>query len=178
METILFVFTMLGFSWTVGGAPLDTTQLDQRTQTFTVVVNGSVADTTPLFGPVRESEWASTWRPHFLHPSEGPQKEGAVFTAISGDGRERIWLLTGFDPNAGQIDYVFISPGFTAAELKIRVAPDSSGKCKVSVTYRYSALTPQGNQEVVRVNSDWAEEHRLHWQHSLDTLAGTHAGHE
>jgi hypothetical protein len=93
---------------------------------------------------------------------------------VSGDGRERLRLLTGFDANAGQVDYVFVSLGFTAAELKIRVAPDGADKCKVTATYRYSALAPQGNQEVAKLNADWAEQHRIHWQHGLDTMSENH----
>ena len=30
--------------------------VEQRMQSFTIVLNGSVADVTPLFGPVREAE--------------------------------------------------------------------------------------------------------------------------
>jgi hypothetical protein len=140
-------------------------------------VNRSVPEATALFGPVRESEWAPSWKPHFLHPSEGAQTEGAVFTAVSGDGRERLWLLTGFDPNTGHVDYVFISPGFSAAELKIRVAPEGDDRCKATVTYRYSALTAKGNEEVTKANSDWAEQHRAHWQHGLDNQNETDVKH-
>jgi hypothetical protein len=34
---------------------------EQRMQSFTIKLNGSVADVTPLFGPVREAEWAPDW---------------------------------------------------------------------------------------------------------------------
>jgi hypothetical protein len=36
-----------------------TAVIEQRTQSFTIGLNGSVADVTPLFGPVREAEWAA-----------------------------------------------------------------------------------------------------------------------
>jgi len=145
--------------------------LEQRTASFIVHVNGSVAEVTPLFGPVREVEWAPTWKPRFLHPAAGAQREGAVFAAISADGRERLWLLTRYDVENGRVEYVFVSAGFTAAHLKIDVSPDGGEKCKVAVSYRYSALTVQGNEEVQRVDSQWAEQHRIHWQSGLDQLA-------
>lgn len=178
MRAILLLILLVWLGPAGETAVPSSTPLEQRTQSFTVTVKGSVAEATPLFGPVRESEWAPTWKPHFLHPSAGAQEEGAVFTAVSGDGKERLWLMTGFDANAGQVDYVFISPGFTAAELKIRLVSDGPERCKVTVTYRYSALSAQGNEEVAGVNSDWAEQHRRHWQHGLDTLAETRASHE
>jgi hypothetical protein len=37
-------------------------RLEQRAQSFTIVLLGSVADVTPLFGPVREAEWAPVGR--------------------------------------------------------------------------------------------------------------------
>ena len=42
--------------------------IEQRAQSFTIGLNGSVADVTPLFGPVREAEWAPDWSPRFIHP--------------------------------------------------------------------------------------------------------------
>ena len=48
--------------------------VEQRTQSFTIGLNGSVADVTPLFGPVREAEWAPDWSPRFIHPSQGAQQ--------------------------------------------------------------------------------------------------------
>lgn len=175
MKELPFLIAIVSLASSLGAPSPGATQLKQSTQSFTVIVEGSVPQATPLFGPVRESEWAPTWRPHFLHPPQGAQQEGAVFTALSGDGRERLWLMTEFDPNAGKVDYVFVSPGFTAAELKIRLAPDGARTCKVTVTYRYSALTAQGNEEVARLNSQWAEQHRIHWQRALDSLSGNRA---
>jgi hypothetical protein len=152
--------------------------LEQRTESFTVHVNGSVAEVTPLFGPVREAEWAPTWKPRFIHPLEGAQEEGAVFTATSADGRERLWLVTAYDVEKGRVEYVFVSPGFSASQLKIHVVSDEPAKCKVDVSYRYTALTPEGNEEVRRVDPQWAEQHRAHWQSALDDLARNHSHHD
>jgi hypothetical protein len=66
---------------------------EQRTQSFTIKLNGSVADVTPLFGPVREAEWVPDWSPRFIHPAMGVQREGVVFTTTSGHGGDRLWLL-------------------------------------------------------------------------------------
>src|SRR5438552_6514880 len=74
-----------------------TALVEQRTQSFTIELNGSVADVTPLFGPVREAEWAPDWSPRFIHPSQGAQREGVVFTTTGGDGKDRLWLLTTYE---------------------------------------------------------------------------------
>src|SRR5215831_9557396 len=85
--------------------------VEQRTQSFTIRLNGSVADVTPLFGPVREVEWAPGWSPRFLHPAQGAQEEGVIFTTTSGQSKDRLWLLTVYDTREGRVGYVVVTPG-------------------------------------------------------------------
>src|SRR5207244_13622231 len=99
------------------------TALEQKTQSFTIALKGSVAAVTPLFGPVREAEWAPGWAPRFIHPAEGGQREGVMFTTTTSDGKERLWLLTAYEVKEGRVEYVWISPGFTANEITLRLLP-------------------------------------------------------
>ena len=155
----------------------ETAAPEQRTQSFTIALNGSVADVTPLFGPVREAEWAPDWSPRFIHPGQGIQREGVVFTTASGHGNDRLWLLTTYDVANGRVEYVVMTPAFTANEIKIRIVPAGQQHCKATITYRRSALTPEGNEEVVKLDAHWAEEQRMHWERAInEALAkgGTH----
>src|SRR4030095_6546265 len=86
-----------------------TAVFEQRTQSFTIVLNGSVADVTPLFGPVRETEWAPDWSPRFIYPAQGVQREGAVFTTTTSQGRDRVWLLTAYEVTNGRVEYVVMT---------------------------------------------------------------------
>jgi hypothetical protein len=144
------------------------TAVEQRTQSFTILLNGSVADVTPLFGPVREAEWAPDWSPRFIHPTQGVQREGVVFTTTSVHGKERLWMLTTYDVRNGQVEYVVMIPAFTANEIKIRVVPDGEQHCKATITYRRSALMPEGNEEVAKLDAHWAEEQRIHWETAIN----------
>jgi hypothetical protein len=156
------------------GAPA----LEQRTQSFTIMLKGTVADVTPLFGPVREAEWAPNWTPHFIHPAEGAQREGVVFTTTTANGRERLWLLTAYEVKEGRIEYVFVTPGFTANEIKIRVLPDGERQCRVTITYRHSALAPEGNKEVAKLDAHWAEQQRVHWETAINQALGKEGAHD
>ena len=91
-----------------------TAVVEQRTQSFTIELNGSVPDVTPFFGPVREAEWAPDWSPRFIHPAEGVQREGVVFTTSPSHGRDRLWLLTTYDVRNSRVEYVVVTPAFTA----------------------------------------------------------------
>ena len=142
--------------------------VEQRTQSFTIALNGSVADVTPLFGPVREAEWAPDWAPRFIHPAQGIQREGVVFTTTGGHGRDRFWLLTTYDVTGGRVDYVVMTPAFTAIEIKVRVVPDGDQHCKATIMYRRSALAPEGNEEVTKLDAHWAEQQRIHWETAIN----------
>jgi hypothetical protein len=152
--------------------------LEQRTQSFTILLQGSIADAMPLFGPVREAEWAPSWAPRFLHPPEGAQREGIVFTTTTSKGQERLWLLTSYDINEGRVEYVFITPGFTANEIKIRVVPEGDRQCKATITYRHSALAPEGNEEVTKLDAHWADQQRVHWETAINAVLARGGAHD
>jgi hypothetical protein len=145
-----------------------TATVQQRAQSFTIGLNGSVADVTPLFGPVREAEWAPGWSPRFIHPGRGVQREGVVFTTTTGDGRDRLWMLTTYDLRNGRVEYVVITPAFTASEIKIRVLSDGARHSRATITYRRSALAPEGNTEVAKLDAHWAEQQRIHWETAIN----------
>src|SRR5215831_12573374 len=111
------------------GGEAATRVVEQRAQSFTIRLNGSVADVTPLFGPVREAEWAPEWSPRFINPAQGAQEEGVVFTTTSGHSKDRLWLLTAYDVREGRVEYVVVTPALTASEIKIRVVPDGEEHC-------------------------------------------------
>jgi hypothetical protein len=146
--------------------------LEERSQSFTISLNGSMAEVVPLFGPVREAEWAPGWTPHFIHPAKSEQREGAVFTTTSAHGQERLWLLTAYDEKDGRVDYVFMTPGFTFNDIKIRVIPDGEKHCKATITYRHSALAPEGNAEVEKLDAHWAEQQQVHWEQAINATLG------
>ena len=152
--------------------------LHQREQSFTIHLNGPVPEVTPLFGPVGEMEWAPSWKPRFIHPADDHQQEGAVFTALSADGRERLWLLTTYDPEQGRVDYVVVVPGFTANQIKIRVHPDTDKGSAATITYRHSALGPEGNAEVAKLDAHWAEQQKTHWETAINAALEKRNRHE
>jgi hypothetical protein len=152
--------------------------LEQRTRSFTIALEGSVAEVTPLFGPVREREWAPSWRPHFLHPRQGSQREGVVFTTTAANRKEGLWLLTRYDIEEGRVEYVFVVPGFTANEIKIHVSSDGARRCKATITCRHSALAADGNDEVKKLDDRWAEQQRVHWEAAINSLLAKGSVHE
>jgi hypothetical protein len=145
-----------------------TVALEQRAQSFAVGLNGSVADVTPLFGPVGEAEWAPGWSPRFIHPAQRVQEEGVIFTTTSGQSKDRLWVLTVYDPREGRVGYIVVTPGLAATEIQIRVVPDGEQHCKATITYRRWALRPEGNQEVAQLDAHWTKDQQIHWETAIN----------
>jgi hypothetical protein len=151
--------------------------LSQRTQSFTLTLEASVAEATPLFGPVREAEWSPHWSPRFLHPAAGAQQEGVVFTTTTPKGFEQLWMLTEYDVEAGRVAYVVVTPGYTVNQITIRLAPAGAGRSRATVTYRHTALVPRANDDVESLDARWAAHQREHWEAAINGAlrkAGAH----
>jgi hypothetical protein len=61
-----------------------------------------------------------------------------------------------------------MEPAFTANEIKIRVVSDGERHSKATITYRRSALAPEGNDEVAKLDADWAEQQRIQWEIAIN----------
>lgn len=153
------------------------TGLVQEARSFTFDLPAAVADATPLFGPVREQEWAPEWAPQFLHPAEGAQREGVVFTTV-GHGGTRLWVLTEYDPGAGRVAYIVTDPGVLVTEIKISVVATDKQASRATVTYRRSALTEGANEQVRALTPDWAAEQAHHWGAAISAALKRGRGHE
>jgi len=114
----------------------------------------------------------------FHSPGAGPTARGRRIYYKPGYGRERLWLLTTYDVRNGRVEYVVVTPAFTANEIKIRVAPDGEQHCKATITCRRSALAPEGNEEVAKLGEHWAEEQRIHWETAINEALAKGGSHD
>ena len=140
--------------------------------TLTFELAATADSVFPLFGPTREAEWATGWKPTFVFPNDGSQRgEGAVFTTAAGHDGQRIayWVMNEYDASARRIRYVRIVPEAIAIQLDIIVTPVGEAAARVDATYTYTALGEQGNSAV----DDFAQNAPLvqrHWEAALTQL--------
>ena len=119
----------------------------------------------PLFGPVREGEWAPDWNPQFVYPAEKKQTAGAVFTTRQHDS-DLVWMLITYDEAALRVEYVIIWPGMCATRLDIALKPLDARSSRASVTYRRTSLSEHGD-EYVRNFAEHFPSQREHWQQAV-----------
>ena len=70
----------------------------------------------------------------------------------------------------GKVEYVVITHDFTANQIKIQITPDGEKQSKATITYRHSALAPEGNEEVGKLSPDWAAHQRVHWESAINSV--------
>jgi hypothetical protein len=123
------------------------------------------ADVFPLFGPVREAEWAPHWNPTILYPPDRSQSAGAVFTTKQHD-HDVVWVLTGYEEAALRIGYVIVRPGISASQLDIALKPIGEKETEATVTHTLTSLSDDGDSFVKEFAAQFPLE-RDHWQQAI-----------
>jgi hypothetical protein len=138
---------------------------------FTLRLPAPPAVVLPLFGPVRESEWAPHWNPTILFPPDRSQKAGAVFTTPQHDQPgarpgDVVWVLTTYDETALRISYVIVRPGRSAGQLDIVLKAIGEKETEATLTHRLTSLSEEGDGYVRDFATHFPLE-RDHWQHAI-----------
>jgi hypothetical protein len=148
--------------------------LRDASRSFTVELDAPPAVAFPLFGPVREAEWAPGWKPKFLHPATPAQAPGAVFLT-EGEHGTLTWLVSRYDEAAGEVAYEVLAPGYALTRITIRVAPaPTAGHSIATVGYRRAALSPSANAYVEAFERHF-ESQGPHWQAAINSALAAKA---
>jgi hypothetical protein len=121
---------------------------ERISQTATIRLKGRFDQIFPLFGPVREKDWAEGWDPHILFSNSDNIEEHMVFQTHSHLDDEKgvyTWTVSTFVPEEGKIEYTI----FAETRLwwiMILCEEESEGEhCKATITYTFVGLTKLGN---------------------------------
>jgi hypothetical protein len=133
---------------------------------ITIDLEAAPAVVLPLFGPVREAEWAHGWSPVMLYPSDGRQLAGSVFTTDD-KSTEVVWIMTRFDERALEVGYVQVLPKVWAGEILIRLKESGHGRTQATFTYRRTALSPGADHGVEAFGQHFPQQ-REHWQNAIN----------
>ncbi len=142
-------------------------------RTHQIVLNGEPDEVFPLFGPVREADWAAGWEPEVIAGDAVQPERGCVFRTNDNERGETIWLLAQLDPSKRRIGYVRTTPRSDLAEIIIEVRPDSPGQSQAQITYRVTGLSDKGNRYVAQFTQEryveWLNEWAVAINHYLAT---------
>jgi len=100
-----------------------------------------------FFEPEGERAWAPGWNPAYVYPPDGKPEKGMVFTTGEGD-EHTIWIVMGYAPAAGAVEYARITPGARIAIVRVQCAPVDPANARITVSYEYTGLSEAGNDYV------------------------------
>ncbi len=139
MRLILFIVIFMNQTETYS----QTARRIERTASF--IVQASVEKVFPLFGPIREKEWAAGWEPQVIYSQHPEVEEHMIFkTSGNPDEKEYVWVVAQYKPAQFFIEYLVSTHQriwFITVECKPR-----QENTLVSVTYSYTGLTEVGNR--------------------------------
>ena len=121
----------------------------------------------PLLTPLGERAWTSDWEPEMRW--EPPGGGAGTFFVIHHPGQpDAVWLLDTWEPAAGHVHYLHVTPGSDVTEIDIRLRPDGKDRTVATVRYTWTAL---GSPGVTLVRSKTAESYARfmrHWELELN----------
>lgn len=124
-----------------------------------------------LLTPEGERRWIEGWAPEYLHPRSGadPPATGTVFRTRHG-GEETLWLVLGFDDAAGAVDYVRVTPGSRIGTVSVRTRSKGESTTEAEVTYRMTALSPEGNEKLSEMTPEGFEAMLRRWEAAIHAV--------
>lgn len=144
-------------------------------RTSVIRLEGDVARVFPLFGPLRESEWAEGWSPTIVWPTDEVVRERMVFLVRSahGDGRETMWVVSRYDEGRALIEYTVFEPE-TIHWIRIRCCSAGGGKeTEATVTYTYVGTTESACRRNARALASMYRHDLKDWETAINHYLGT-----
>ena len=102
-----------------------------------------------LLTPEGERLWVEGWEPEYLHPLARPDapSAGTVFRTRHG-GEETLWLVLAFDCRGGRRRLRPPHAGIARRHGERARPGDRRGATEAEITYRMTALSPEGNRKL------------------------------
>jgi hypothetical protein len=127
----------------------------------TILLHHHIAKVFPLFGPIREMEWAEGWSPEILYGHNEAEEHMVFRTKNNGEFYQ--WVITQYRPEDFAIEYTVSAPErvwFIRVECK-----PYQHETLATITYSYIGLSEQGHnknregmEKIFAHNlSDWEE---------------------
>ncbi len=121
--------------------------------THSITVDAPVARVFLLFTPLGETLWAQGWEPEFIAPKSGITERFMVFRTGAGAG-ETLWSCVDWEPAKHFVRYARVTPASRFGIVEVQASAVDRTKTNVTVTYRYVALTAEGEAELAAFTED------------------------
>jgi hypothetical protein len=120
-------------------------QTSRIQRSATIHLEATIDQAFPLFGPIREKDWAYGWNPQVVYPKDTLVEKHMVFRTqggLHGSPETYTWVIVNYEPSIATIEYMV-----TAFERLwfITVSCSAAGlRTEATVTYSYTGFTEHG----------------------------------
>lgn len=138
----------------------------------TINIQGQTRDVFPLFGAIREKDWADGWDPEVVYSESGDIEQGMIFRTRSREGSGVFtWVASQYHPEEQLVEYTVSAQGriwFILVECK-----EENSLTRATITYTYTALTREGHEKNVKaLNAMYARELK-DWEEAINHYLST-----
>lgn len=137
-----------------------------RSATFTVQT--TIEKAFPLFGPIREKEWAAGWNPEVIYSRHLEVEQHMIFKTKGNqeDEPDYLWVVTQYNPEAYFIEYT-VSTANRVWFITVK-CEDRKTETQVAVTYSYTGLNASGNQRNVEMLDRMFAHNLKDWERAIN----------
>jgi hypothetical protein len=135
----------------------------------TIHLQATIDKAFPLFGPIREKDWAYGWSPEVIYPNDTLVERHMVFRThggLHGSPETYTWIVVNYEPLQAMIEYMV-----TASErfwfITVSCSAAGSGT-DVTVTYSYTGFTEEGSRRNDLAITDMFASDLEDWQEALN----------
>jgi hypothetical protein len=120
---------------------------ERISRTGVITLNAPLGKVFPLFGALREKEWAPDWQPEVIYATDGSIEERMVFKTQSHHEQEpdSTWIVAQYRPEQSFIEYIVFAPErvwWITIQCHEGVVGETT---EATITYTYTGLSEDGN---------------------------------
>ena len=138
------------------------------THTKAFKMNVPIADIFPLFSPEGEKHWVPGWDYINVMGTTELSDDYVFLTKTHDHGTsDAIWIVKKYDPNLHFVQFYKIEPGEKIGVVTVKCTELEASKTMIRVTYKYLALSKNGEEFITVFNESTYEEFIDEWQKLL-----------
>jgi hypothetical protein len=136
-------------------------------QAASFLVKANIEKAFPLFGPIREKEWAAGWDPEIVYSNHPEVEEHMIFkTPGKLPGEQFTWAVTQYRPDDFIIEYT-VSAKDRIWFITVMCKPTDESTL-VTVKYSYTGFTEQAHQLNQQALEKMFSRKLIDWQEAVN----------
>jgi hypothetical protein len=146
---------------------------DRISDASTIILNDRIEKVFPLFGPIREKDWADGWNPEIIYSDTELVEQHMIFKTKSSNDVEKsfLWTITTYDPAQYEIEYT-VSTENRIWFIRVKCA-EVGEKTEAKISYTYTGLNEIGDQLNAAALKKMYTNRLKDWEDSLNYYLST-----